>query len=461
MYWGIVVLLFILQAAFSFQSLGVARDEAIHTVREVFWWQNREIFQAQNSNIGWYTTLSFLYSIFGFDMDMGRFYRLFLSLVSLFSTAFLLKRFLGEKNALVPLLVIGLSPTLLFWNTINLPFGIDLQYLPIVLFLLLSSLSYLRYLGWLLAMFAWLSYPTFAFYLPALILSNLGYLRNLRYLFLSLFAFLLPLILALFWAKDPLRMLHDPEVGRGLFTAGGGIIFSADNFTRTIAATFENLFIRATSYYLEMATAEFSYFLPLFSFVFVLWMSFKIRKLHTTPYILLPVYLALLTMVFNLIVVSFGIDGGIPGGRRNTPILAAFYVLFAIVWLAHRSLERSRRGEGGWGWFTRALLLALLVHHIIAYPVNLAELKTPSPWFTEDWFYPNAQAKINSGIQTLQSQDLYLDCGNCTYSNIYATLKGACVWNKLECHDIYGNISGYGWTKLSVEFFQKSRVEYE
>lgn len=463
-YYLVVLILFILQAFFTFNSLDQVRSEDVHTsIREVFWWQNREIFQAQNSNIGWYSTLSILYSLLGFDINMGRFYRLGLSLISLFCLAGLLKKYLGEKVALVPLLTMGLSPTLLFFNTLSVPYGIDLQYLPIVLYLLTSSIKLIRPLGWLLSMFAWLSFPTFVFYLPALLVVYLSHLSKLRYLLISILAFLVPFILGLIWVKDPLRMIYDPNINRGLLTAGGGFILSGDNFIKTIAASFENLFIRPTSYYLEVSLVEFSHVLPLFSFIFVLWASFLLLKKGKLKRV---VFLAFLVMIFNLITIGFTIDGGIPGGRRNTPVLAAFYVLFSLVWysILTGKLKLPFKKELALG-----VLFIILVHHILAYPFNLTNFKNPSPYHESTWFSGNARQNLTKMIDDLQKQDLYLDCSEfqkrgiyeCGYSNIYAALSGSCIWNKLSCHDVYANLPGMGVTKLSIKLFQDYNLEKE
>src|SRR3989338_2500880 len=181
-YWLIPILLFVLQAVYTFNSLNQIRYEELEeSVVSPYWVQNGVVQNGASGNLGWHFLLVAVYNIFGFSLFAGKFVRLSLVLISLFCLAAVLRKYLGEKGAFLPLLTIGLSPTLLYFNTQQTVYGMDLVYLPILLYLL-SQLEFVRksenlprsknlalsIVLWSLAMVAFMSYPTFAYYLPAL-----------------------------------------------------------------------------------------------------------------------------------------------------------------------------------------------------------------------------------------------------------------------------------------------------
>ena len=138
LYWLTFTLLFMLQAKYTFSSLNQIRyEELAESVRNVYWLEHHLIYDGVSSNIGWYALVLLTYKIFGFMLFSGKYLRLLISLGSLFCLATLLKHYLGLKKALVPLITIGLSPTLLYFTTLQTTYGLDLQMLPICLFLLM------------------------------------------------------------------------------------------------------------------------------------------------------------------------------------------------------------------------------------------------------------------------------------------------------------------------------------
>ena len=128
--------------------------------------------------------------------------------------------------------------------------------------------------------------------------------------------------------------------------------------------------------------------------------------------------------------------------KRSTPILASIYALWIFCWWA---LEKGKV-KGFWGgWGGKGILGLLLVHHLIAYPINLSSLKNLSPFADRQWFAieETPQKSLDSWLERLQMQNLALDCRpylqqftSCDYDFIYSALKSACHWNNLNCGQI-------------------------
>jgi len=219
LYWSIPIVLFIAQFIFTINSMNQIRyEELAESVRNVFWLQNRLIYDGVSSNVGWYGLLLAIYNLFGFSLNSAKIIRLIIHLFSLFCLALMLKRCLGVKKAWLPLLTIGLSPTFLFFNSLQTSYGIDLDYLIISIFIFIhinfqkKILDVLKQiLFWSLNMLFWLSYPTFVFYLPSLAILYFSKLKRttrdriipiVENLFLSTFSFLLPLIISVVYIKN-------------------------------------------------------------------------------------------------------------------------------------------------------------------------------------------------------------------------------------------------------------------
>src|SRR3989344_628048 len=179
LYWLLPIILFVLQLFYFRVSLSTFRLEEFFDIRGSYWFAHRLVFNGGFAQVGWYAPMAFLYNIFGFSFELGKLFKSFLYLVSLFSLASLLKKYLGIKWAIIPLLTIGLSPTLLYFTTIHVPWGVDLLYLPICLYLVLSDDRWLtrllsrEILLGIITVLAWFSYPTFIFYLPFLLILYL------------------------------------------------------------------------------------------------------------------------------------------------------------------------------------------------------------------------------------------------------------------------------------------------
>ncbi len=435
------LILWLLQALYTFNFLNSLGGDEIYTIRDVLPFQHRALAGPGASSTSFYATLLGLYHLFGFDLHMAKFLRLGLQLISLFCLSLLLKKYLTVKIAFFPMLVIGLSPALLYWNTTGAAWGIDLQFLPIVLYLI--SLGGVWAMGgWFVSMVAWMAYPNFIFYLPFLVYLNcLSSLRRLRYFILSLVAFILPLLSLYLYIGNKDTLFYDTQLQRGLFTGGGELIFSEELFFKSTAAVFINLFDKATSYMFQVNMVDFSHILPIIAFLLVIFIPLKF--LNADKKIKPLIYCCLGIALSNLILTGFMLDGsGLPGGRRNTPFLAGIYGLFVITWyliISKNILSQKYK------FISSSILFILLIHHLIAYPVNLYTLQnlnyTAVPWFSQE---KTPQQSLDKMLSVLTQQNLVLDCEKqlglshpvCYYSSVYAILTQACYYQKLNCHHI-------------------------
>ncbi len=490
LYWLIPLGLLALQIVMTLQSFNQIRyEEVANSVRNPFWLTQRTVYGGASSNVGWEGVLTILYAFFGFSLFMGKYFHVFLALCSLFSLAAILKKYLGEKLAIIPLITIGLSPTLLYFNTIASNYGIDLQYLPIVLFLLDTRFRFLRMLGAFVAMVAWMSYPPFMFYLPVLfilslrkkIATSLTAPRNdNKWFAMTMVGFLLPLIFVLFYITNTQALINDPVKGSGIFRGGGGIFPPPEG---TIDINIKNLladlFAKGISYNFDLQMGEFSLVFPIVVLLGVLIFGIvAYRKFPKWKFLILGVWVVFL---FNFIVYVFFQDlTGMPGIRRGTGMLAAFYVFFALGWyyLNTRSthvvipaktgiqedsgvarLPRmtkrlpSNVSNDKWRLVGMVILLLLPLHHLIVYPINLSHIPDPTIWQDATGFFQVAKtpvASLATFVQKVQKQDVYLKCqmmsggqtvNNCRYGEMYTAIIGSCLWNHLSCHSVYG----YDW----------------
>lgn len=473
--WLIPVFLWILQSVYTFSSMNNLRPDEIYTVADILPFQNRALSGPGASSVAFYAPIMILYNIFGFDIYMPKFYRLAIQLISLLCLAALLKKYFGQKRAILPLITFGLSPMLLYWTTMEAGWGIDLQFFPICLFLV-DTLSLKRkwtyitgpILGGIVIMLSWMSYATFMFYLPFLFwfqLKKLSQFRLKEKLSLSvtfIVSFLLPVLGIYLYILERGNLFYDPEVGRGLFTGGGAIIFDESQFIRSTAAIFVNLFDKATSYVFELRAVEFSHILPLLTFIFIL--IIPLKNLGKDKELKKLTFWCLATAIFNVILTGLMLDGsGMPGGRRNTPFLVSIYGLFAItyylIFIKNVSLQISKTSSG-------VIFTIFLIHHLVVYPVNLAGLSAPNSKIINSWFnsQDSPQVSVNKLLRELQQHDLMLDCEKqlgvsypfCQYGSIYAILTEACLYNKLDCYSVKARFPFESEYKtLSYELFAK------
>ncbi len=458
LYWLVPIFILILQALYFNQALNhIRQEELTESVSNIFWFQKGNICSGLTTSVGWYAQLVPIYNLFGFSLATVKIYKLFLVAISLFCLAAILKNFLGEKKAWFPLLIIGLSPTFIYFSSLSIHYGTDLIYFPICLFLLLSikfNLSLLDFVKqaslWVIAMIAWMSYPSFVYYLPVLFAVFAYKLykkqkKNLRFrlktIALNIAFFLLPLISIFLYVKDKNFLIYDQRNGAGLFRGNGSLNFNLGNLIENLRTIVLDLFFYYSSYYFEIPKVEFSDIYPLISVVLVFSISiyFAIKKKKFKPIIFgLISYLILVLILSSL-------TGSLGGIRRATAVLACFYALFIFSWYFSFEIKKKNKYIG---IFLIGGLTLLFVHHTIAFSKNLEFLNLPSNYREGAWFYQTEtpQKSLDAYMVAVQKSDLslicvdekqnYVKCSRFGYNLIYPAIAGSCLWNDLNCHEI-------------------------
>lgn len=465
LYWFIPVILFVSQAVYTFNSFDQIRfEELIESVQAPLWFSQGTVIAGTHTNIGWYAFLVSIYEIFGFSLNTPKLALLGLSLISLISLTIITNKYFDFFPGVIILLTLDLSPTLLFFTSQNLHLGVGLQMMPIFI-LLLMQLDHLKKWKLLifesfiffLAMIILLFYPPFVFYIPAITLFWLLKARKKRLNMLHFMAvaifFLLPIIMGFFYIQNRELLIYDPETGTGMFRGGGRISFSADTFSQAWAGIINDFFIKPTSYHFEVSKVDFSDIFPLVTLGFVVLTTFQVYRREKGLKFLIN--LALVTMIFNLLIVSITSDYGIPGMKRSTPILASIYLFWVISWF-YMVKWKNKLGM--------IILSLFFFHHLISYPINLSHLSNKSPFAENMWFTTQAspQQSLDVMLERLKREDITLDCRpfltafeRCDLEFIYSALKSSCKWNNLDCHEIKGNESATGeYRELSVDSFK-------
>ncbi len=479
------------QAAFSLHSTRILRyEEVAESVRGPFWLAHRAVYDGVSTNLGWYGLLLAVYRVAGFTVDTAKWVRLALHAGSLACLAVVLARVLRRPwRAAVPLLAVGLSPSLLFFNTVETTYGLDLVYLPYLLALLallpvagegrarLLADAAARAAFGALAMIAWMSYPVVLFYLPALAVAYLarsprgpeetapgGGRRGLPGLTLgtvapALAGFLLPLAVALAWVRRPARLLYDPASGSGLFRGGGtGFVLDPRAVALNLLRTLRDLFVRGSSYYFWLDHAELSgpIGIAVFAAVAAGGVVLFRRRRELRPLLLAAVLVA----AADLVVVSAG--AGPQGLRRATALLAGFYLLYTLIWreATGGALGAGRSGLGRLRWTAAAFCLLLPFHHLAADVLDWPGLPLAGVEQTHLWLRvePSAHESLAYWLERtaagrpLDCRELALEPERCQYGGIFALLSGYRRWNGLPRVPLQGWDYGRGaFVPLTVE----------
>jgi hypothetical protein len=452
-YWSLPLLLTALQGWVSWQFCHEIRGEELaESVRNVYWLEHRLLYDGVSSNVGWYATLMLFYRIFGFSLYSAKIVRLILWALGLFGAADILREKLGPKLAWAPLLLLGLSPTLLYFGAMQTSFGVDIPYAAICLWLLLASLRRPRAdaLGGCLAfacgftaMLAALSYPGFLFYFPSLALVALfapagdpaGPPPGLssrwnRFLFAGAGA-VLPLALALWYLAPATLLIYDPATRTGVFRGGGQMGFDPAVAWHSLGVVRRDLFVRGESYYFELSRPDFSGFAAVAALG---WIGLTLVYMGATGRInRLAAGAALLLLVLTLVVPNLSING-LPGLRRCTGVIAASVVCFALVWQYYAGLDAARIG-----WRRAGLALCLLLPLSQAFKIAplLADAAQPSRYRAGEWFAlrPSPTASLAYVMDQLgrgQILEFYGRDGKILpirYQEIYAAVAGTRLWN--------------------------------
>jgi tetratricopeptide (TPR) repeat protein len=306
-------------------------------------------------------------------------------------------------------------------------------------------------LCWSLAMVAALSYPVFLFYISSLFLVLLWRFhqktRDLRspgkyyYILAAMGGLLLPLAAAFIVLRAPSAIVYDPTTTTGLFRGGGRFSLDPGVWVHATALVFRDLFVKGVSYYYEVSHPDFSGVLAMTGLG---WLVGTVIFLCWTGKAVRPVLLAaLLLLAINLLVPNFSLNGGI---RRCTGIIAAYFVLFAVVWNFYLNTPFKNP------WLRRAgifLCLLLPAASLLKFPPLLAGLRQPGKYRDDGWFAvagsPSESLryfveKSGQGGRKLSLSRLGKDGQPvaCRYSEIYAAVAGYRLWNGLPAAEIRG-----------------------
>ena len=450
--WLLPLLLLLVQLAWTrAASYQIRMEELAESVRNVYWLEHGKIYDGISSNVGWYATEMAAYRLFGFDIYRAKYIRLFFHLLSLLCAASLLRRWLGSRDAWLPLIALGLSPTLLFFNTMQTSYGMDLQYAPICLLLLLlvrfeskpadlarSSIC------WAMGMVACMSYPAFLLYMPPLLAAYLWRLRGRRealtgrwrwaHLAAAAAGLLLPMAAALLYMESPAMLLNDPVTGRGIFRGGGKLTADPTLVFDALGQCLRDLLIRGESYYFTVARPDFGGWLGWAAMAMVMGAAIPALRIKGGHRVVIA--LALAVTLLSLLLPAFT-SKGYPGIRRSTGILAGLYLLYAAGWQRFRAAPPPDKWVR---WTVTGLFLLLPLNHLLGLSDNYRSLVKPSFYREENWFELRGEpaASLDFILKTTSQKRIPLKCLDdndrplpCRYGELFAAMDGYRVWNGL------------------------------
>ncbi|MEW5852553.1 MAG: hypothetical protein AB2A00_27450 [Myxococcota bacterium] len=420
-------------------------EDLAESIRNPYWLSHHILYDGTSSNVGWYGTLLALYETFGFSLSTAKVFRWALQLPSLLCLAALLRRHLPENRGLVLLWLVGLSPTLQFFTSMQTSFGIDLQLVPILLWLLVQPHVFdvgprgglWNVVVGVLVMWGSFSYPVMLLYGPPL---------AALYLFLWHRSGTSPRALvqgvvgvvggmavvlggALAWLRYPMNLLRDPHSGEwSLFVGGGGAMHLHPRVLHWgMVKSFTDLFVRPLSYAFDLPHVEFG--TPLgwigVGVITVVTLQQYRQRWSRRDVTFWVLSVALLAFFVGLIMPHT--SQNTPGLRRATPMLVGAWAAAGVL-LALPPTERAARAM----W--RACQL-LVLHHVVVFPLNvvdLAQLPRSNDHFLGLAGTPSESLSV---VMERVARGEPLRCeklgGECRYSEIYGALSGYRRWNDL------------------------------
>lgn len=431
-------------------------EELAEAVRSVWWLDQRVVYDGVYTNVGWYGTLLVVYKLFGFSIFTAKYVRLALHLAGLYAIAGVLRRAMSPGAAIVPLVLIGLSPTLLYFDSVQTSYALDVSYAAICLWLIVSidfaSPTWIDYgkafAGGLVAMIAAMSYPAFAFYAPILALvtmwavyragGRVGSVSTAKLAGGAVLGLALPLGTAFLFVRNRQLLIFDPQTQAGLFRAGGHFGFDPAVFQGSIATVLHDLFVQGHSYYYEVTRPEFSGWLAIAGLAGLLGTVAYLVTSRKTDLTIVIAAFGLLAM--SLVVPNLSIAGE-PGLRRCTGVLAAYFALFAIAWRFYATTTRTR-------WLNAGLALCLLLplDSALKVPSLIDDEGSKSVFRNADWFVaPDGPTDAVAHFVEMTDQREALSCPYdteervipCRYQEIYPAIAGYRKWNGLPVIDIH------------------------
>jgi len=450
-FWYIPLVLILIQSLFVFQSFEYIRYEDLaESIRNPFWLQHHTIYDGTSSNVGWYATLLFIYKVFGFHLYTARYYKILVYSAFICTTAFFLKKYFGIKRSRIPLITIGLSPTLLYLNTFQTAFAVDIQY-AVIMFGFVLTLSPNKRKNLLtifglgaLAMWSSMSYPSGLFTLPALALALYFKLRTLALtpkewlisILVGSVGFIFPFLLMLAYLSDPGRLLNDPVGGQGIFRGSGRVATDFIQFKSHTQDNLADLFLTGITNQFELPHVEFSNLYPIAALAVVFFLS---KSLFFQTPKNRPIILVSLILIFSSFI-GTGLSSW--GLRTNAPSLIGIYGLFTIVWVSYYPKWKVSPANKA----VMVMLSFITIHHLLNLYPGYQFVGQPSKVSYQLSNLPASPDKqLNSLVSSVQIRPLTLSCQNnqgqlisCRYQEIYAAVAGACLWNNLPCKSISG-----------------------
>lgn len=461
----LVVLLWLAQAAFTSAAWHhVNYEDLAESVRNPFWFSQHHIYDGGSPNIGWYGALNVFYAAAGFSLHGAKLFRLLLSALTLLATSSLVRRSVPGPNGLLVMAIVGLSPTLQYFSSVQTSNGVDLQVMPLVLWCLCVWLDFSQrsttffpslVMGALLT-WAALSYPTILFYGPGLLLVFLWRLHQThsgkvregglpalpaavstarpKYptaaLLVAVLAGLLgallitlPLFASL---ESPQDLLQDPKTGaRGLFKGGAGALeWNLPVIRAAWDRSFGDLVGFRHSYIFDVPHGDFASPVAWVGLAILVVAAAQVARDALRLRNALTVHLAAAALTFLLVLVFAHLSSNQPGIRRATPMLLTAWIGLGSV------LQRPAHDPLAlWGRRGAALILA---HLVVVFPLNLMGM--PVVQNTSDPFLGAGETPTASLQTVLQrvDQGLPLTCpalDGCRFPETYAAVASHQQWN--------------------------------
>ena len=422
----------------------IRQEELAEAIRNVYWLEHGYIYDGISSNVGWYATLLFFYHTVGFSLFAGRLLRVFFHAFSIFCLHRFLARYLRIPFAEILTLLVTFSPTLVHFNSMQTSYAMDITYFPPLL--LLGSIingtkkkvmhDSLSFLFGILAMIGAMSYPSFLFYGPCIILlfflwkparQSFSFFN----LILLLIGLLLPLLLSLVFLKNPGTLVYDDVTQSGLFRGGGRFSFNIQVWKNNMKTLAYDLFSEGNSYYFKAKSTEFGSVIAKSAIAMLLLLSvFSFISHRDSRRWFIP---PLLLFLILCLIPAFAT--GLPGIRRFTGILAVFYWIIAIHFWIIQKQEKNHLQK-----LSLVLGIILCSVHIYSCFVNGRNLSYNEDYPNQIWFElaetpQKSLALIKRDLAANNSITLCLKDEKGIpvqprYAEIYAVLAGDLLWNE-------------------------------
>jgi hypothetical protein len=374
---------------------------------------------------------------------------------------------------MVPALAFALSPVLLYFNTFQTTYGIDLQLAPIVLWLLTVAPfddsprdRCLHAAGGVIVGVGALMWPVLLLYLPALVVYAVARTNPAKRRVpvvswsVAAAAAVVPFACALMYLRTRGVWLNDPSVHSGVFRGGGGtLVVSASRAVANARLLAHEMITGSHSYSADLVRSDFSGILGIVAVVAAAALAVPAWRADRMNRMLIAGAVTLLAA--NAAAAVFA--SGVPGLRRDTGCIAAFYVLFVAVW---RFVSAPRARLAISRLIAAVALAALVVHHVVVFRVNYSAVSDPTRAESVAWFVTDVtpSTSLDRWSRAVASGAV-LDCRTlavptrCRYPEIYSAVAGASEWNDRRSVPVFASDSAGGVTTLTRDSFAPGALE--